>query len=79
MGTVTMAASDHVMLKDTNDKDVTVYVDANTKVTRDKKPMRMDDVRNGMRVVITATTVKEKNVEKLVAKAIELGAAPPSR
>lgn len=79
LGTVTMAAPDHVMVKDTNNKDVTVYLTRETKVLKDKKPMRVEDIRTGLRVVITATTVKENNVEKMVAKLIELGAAQSTR
>ena len=76
MGTVTMAAADHVMLKDTTNKDVTVNITAATKVTRDKKPARVQDIRNGARVVITAVTRTDNGVEKLDATLIELGPAP---
>lgn len=74
LGTVTMAATDHVMLKDTSNKDVTVYVDKDTKVLKDKQPASIKDVKNGMRVVVTAVTVTQKNVEKMMAVTIELGA-----
>ena len=79
LGTVTMAAADHVMLKDKDDKDVTVYLTRETKVLRDNKPMRVEDITTGLRVVITATTVKENGVDKMVAKQVELGAAQPTR
>ncbi|MCC7241585.1 MAG: hypothetical protein IT180_06645 [Acidobacteria bacterium] len=82
LGTVTMAAPDHVMLKDKDDKDdkdVTVYITRDTKVLRDKKPAKIDDIRNGIRVVITARTVKENGVDKMVARQIELGAAQSAR
>lgn len=75
LGTVTMAAADHVMVKDKAGKDVTVHINAETKVIQSKKAMKVEDVKAGMRVVITAITVKEKDAEKLVAKTIELGAA----
>ena len=74
LGTVTMAAADHVMVKDRDNKDVTVYLTPDTKIVRDKKAMKVDDIKPGLRVVVTATTVKEKNVEKLMAKQVELGA-----
>jgi hypothetical protein len=48
-------------------------------VLKDKKPVRVEDIKTGLRVVITATTVKENNVEKTVAKQVELGAAQPTR
>jgi hypothetical protein len=76
LGTVTMAAPDHVMVKDTDNKDVTVYMTRDTRVVRDKKAMKVEDIRTGLRVVITATTVKVKNVERMVAKQVELGPAP---
>ena len=79
LGTVTMAAADHVMLKDKDNKDVTVYLTRETKVLKDKKPMKVEDIKTGLRVVITATTVKENGVDKMVAKQVELGAAQPTR
>lgn len=75
LGTVTMAAADHVMVKDKAGKEVTVYITADTKVVQAKKAMKVEDIKSGMRVVVTAVTVKEKDAEKLVAKTIELGAA----
>ena len=79
LGTVTMAAADHVMLQDTNKKEVTVYLTRHTKILRDKKPAKVEDIKKGLRVVITARTVKENNVEKLIAKLIELGVAETAR
>jgi hypothetical protein len=79
LGTVTMAAADHAMLKDKDNKDVTVYLTRETKVLKDKKPMKVEDIKTGLRVVITATTVKENSVEKMVAKQVELGAAQSAR
>ena len=79
LGTVTMAAADHVMLKDKDNKDVTVYLTRETKVLKDKKPVKVEDIKTGLRVVITATTVKENGVEKMVAKQVELGAAQSTR
>ena len=72
MGTVTMAAADHVMLKDTAGKNVTVLVTKETKV-RSKPPMKVADIKAGTRVVITATQEKDQSFK---AKAIEVGAAP---
>jgi hypothetical protein len=79
LGTVTMAAADHVMLKDKDNKNVTVYLTRETRVIKDKKPMKVEDIKAGLRVVITATTVKENNVEKMRAKQVELGAAQQAR
>lgn len=75
LGTVTMAASDHVMVKDKDGKDVTVRITKDTKVLKDKKAMTVEDIKTGMRVVITAVTEKEK----MVARTIELGAAQATK
>jgi hypothetical protein len=79
LGTVTMAAPDHVMLTDKDGKDVTVHITKDTKVLRDKKPMTVADIKIGMRVVVTAVTEKEKGQEKSIARVIVLGAAAPGR
>jgi hypothetical protein len=72
MGTVTMAAADHVMLKDKDGKDVTVRVSNETRV-KSKPAMKVEEIKPGTRVVITATQDKDKS---FTAKTIELGSAP---
>ena len=79
LGTVTMAAADHVMLKDKDGKDVIVHINADTKVLQARKPMKVEDIKSGMRIVVTAVTVKEKEAETLVAKTIELGSPATSK
>lgn len=71
MGTITMAAADHVMLKDTTGNDVTVKVAKDTKV-RSKPAMKVEQIKAGTRVVITATQAKDKS---FTAKTIEVGVA----
>lgn len=68
MGTVTMAAADHVMLKDKDGKDVMIHV---TKATRIKaKPaMKVEDIKPGTRVVVTA----EMEKDQMMARTIEVG------
>lgn len=70
MGTVTMAAADHVMLKDKDGKDVTVKVTRETKV-KAKSPMKVEEIKAGTRVVVTAVEEKDKS---MTAKSIEVGA-----
>ena len=70
-GTVTMAAADHVMLKDTEGKDVTVKVTKDTKV-KAKPALKVEEIKAGTRVVITATEGKDK---AFTAKTIEVGVA----
>lgn len=71
MGTVTMAAADHVMLKDKDDKDVTVRVTKDTKV-KSKPAMKVEEIKVGTRVVVTVVEQKDKS---LTAKTIEVGTA----
>jgi len=77
LGTVTMAAPDHVMLKDKDGKEHTIQINAATKFTRARKAMSAADMKTGMRVVITAVT--DKNDDKVMAKVIELGPAPAAK
>ena len=79
LGTVTTAAADHVIVKDKAGKDETIHITRDTKVLRDKKAAQVADIKAGMRIVVTAVTVKVDNVERLHAKTIELGAAPTSK
>ena len=71
MGTVTMAAADHVMLKDKDGKDVTVQVTKDTKV-KATPALKVAEIKAGTRVVITATQEKDKSFK---AKTIEVGVA----
>jgi hypothetical protein len=71
MGTVTMAAADHVMLKDKDGKDVTIKVTKDTKV-KAKPTIKVEEIKAGTRVVITAIEQKDKS---MIAKTIEVGAA----
>ena len=71
MGTVTMAAADHVMLKDKDGKDVMVKVTNDTKV-KAKPAVKVEDLKVGSRIVVTAVEEKDKS---MTAKSIEVGAA----
>ena len=77
LGTVTMAAADHVMLKDKDGKPATVLINKDTKFVRAKKAMKAADVKVGMRVAIAAVT--DGDDEKLIAKTIELGPDPATK
>jgi hypothetical protein len=74
LGTVTMAATDHVMVKDRAGKSFTIHIAETTKVLKDKKPATVADIKSGMRVVVTAITEKKDKVERMRAKQIDLGA-----
>ena len=77
LGTVTMAAADHVMVKSPDGKVATVTITKDTKFTQSKKAMKASDLKVGMRIVITAVT--DDNDEKLIAQVIELGKAPATK
>ena len=68
MGTVTMAAADHVMLKDKDGKDVMIHVTKTTKI-KAKPAMKVEDIKPGTRVVVTA----EMEKDQMMAKTIEVG------
>ncbi len=69
MGTVTMAAVDHVMLEDKDGKDVIVKVTKDTTV-KAKPVIKVEEIKAGTRVVITAVEAKDKS---MTAKTIEVG------
>jgi hypothetical protein len=74
MGTVTMAAVDHVMLKDKDGKDVMVKVNAATKV-KAKPALTVQEIKPGTRIVVSAVEEKDKS---MTAKTIEVGVARPA-
>ena len=69
MGTVTMAMADHILVKDTAGKDVTIQVAKTTKI-KGKPAMKSEEIKTGTRVVITAAMEKDK----MIAKEIQVGA-----
>lgn len=77
LGTVTMAAADHVMLKDQDGKPSTVLINKDTKFVRAKKAMKAGDLKVGMRVAIAAVT--DGDDDNLIAKIIELGPDPATK
>ncbi len=58
MGTVTMVAADHVMIKATDGKEVTIGVNADTKVLSGKTAMKFADIKAGARIVATVASEK---------------------
>jgi hypothetical protein len=71
LGTVTVAAADRVTLKDVDGKEVTVLLTKDTKV-KAKAPLKVQEIKPGTRVVITAREGKDK---KMTARTIEVGAS----
>ena len=68
MGTVTMAMADHITVKDTAGKEVTIQVAKTTRV-KAKPAMKVEEIKAGPRVVITAAMQKDK----MIAKEIQVG------
>ena len=77
LGTVTMVAADHVMVKTPDGKGATVQINKNTRFVRAKKAMTAGDIKVGMRIVIAAVT--DADDDKLIAQTIELGRAPTTK
>ena len=76
MGTVTMAAADHIMVKTIDektkaDKVVTITVNDKTKILKGTTPATLKDVTEGTRVVVDVGAGKEP----LTAREIRLGTA----
>ena len=71
MGTVTMAAADHVMMKTIDGNDVTVKITSETKITKGKATVKADAITKGTRLVVT--TASDEN--PYTAMAIQVGAA----
>lgn len=75
MGTVTMAAPDHLMMKTTDGKDATIQITRETKIVKGKEAKTVEDLTAGVRVVVTAVTVKKVTT----AKTIQIGAVPTTK
>ena len=75
MGTVTMAAADHVMLKDKEGRELAIKVTKDTKV-KAKPAIKVEEIKAGTRVVVTVVEQEDKT---MLAKAIEAGAAPAAQ
>ncbi len=71
MGTVTMAAADHLMIKTTDGKNATITVNAKAKVLRGKTAIKLTDIEPGTRVVVTMNSEKAP----LVATEVQVGPA----
>ena len=74
MGTVTMAATDHLMIKTTVGKEATVKIVAETKVTRGKETVKPESIKEGTRVVITTAS----DTAPYTAMSIQVGPDPKS-
>lgn len=71
--TVTMAAADHVMVKTSDGKELSIAVNAKTKLLKGKTAVKSDALTAGTRVVVTLTAK-----EPPTAAEIHIGAVPKS-
>jgi len=55
MGTITMAAKDHLMMKTPEGKELTIAITEKTKVLQGTTVMKVDDIAEGTRVVVTVS------------------------
>ena len=67
MGTVTMVAADHVMIKATDGKEVTIGVNADTKVMTGKIGMKLADIKTGARIIATVASEKAPFTATVIA------------
>jgi hypothetical protein len=72
LGTVKTAAADHVMMTTTEGKPVTVKLTKDTKVIREKAPVKIETVKPGTRIVVTT----ESDETPYTAKLIQVGTLP---
>ena len=73
MGTVTMTAADHVMVKTADGKEQTIALNAQTKVVKGKTAVAVEGLKPGTRVVVTLTPK-----EPPTAAQIQIGAETTS-
>lgn len=71
MGTVTMVAADHLMMKTTDGHDVTVKFTKDTKITKGKEAVKADAIKEGTRVIVTTAS----DADPYTAMALQVGAA----
>ena len=73
MGTITTFEKDHLTVKQTDGKLVTVMVDTKTKYTREKGKATVADLKAGVRVMVEAK--QDAKMKMLLAESVEVGAA----
>jgi 4-hydroxy-3-methylbut-2-enyl diphosphate reductase IspH len=66
MGTVAMRHENHLEVKATDGKAVTITLNEKTKILRGKTKATADDIQPGQRVVVTATETKGKDGQTMM-------------
>jgi hypothetical protein len=77
MGTVSVVHGHSLDLKASDGRSFTFVVDEKTKISHDKMPMTLADIKGGDRVVVTASEKKDSGGKLIwTALQIRLGTAP---
>lgn len=76
MGTVSTLHENHLEVTTTDGKTSTITLNEKTKILRGKAKVKIDDIKPGERVVVTATETKGKDGKAtMIATEVRLGAA----
>ena len=76
MGTVSTLHENHLEVKATDGKTSTITLNEKTKILRGKAKVKLDDIKPGERVVVTATETKGKDGKTtLIATEVRVGGA----
>jgi hypothetical protein len=76
MGTVSTLHENHLEVKATDGKTSTITVNEKTKILRGKAKAKLDDIKPGERVVVTAMETKGKDGKAtMIATEVRLGDA----
>lgn len=74
LGTVSTIHENHLEVTDAKGKATTLTLDVQSKVRRGRTMLRVEDIKVGDRVVVTARQVKDKDGKvRLMVKDVQLG------
>ena len=80
MGIISVHDANHLKVKATDGKTVTITINEKTKVLRGKTKATADDIKPGERVVVTATEAKGKDGKTtMIATEVRLAEAVASK
>ena len=74
MGTVTAVTSDSFTIKDKADKPVTIMLEKSTKFIKADKPVKKEELKPGVRVIIDAHM--DTKMKMFAAEEVTIGTAP---
>jgi hypothetical protein len=79
MGSVVMRHENHLQVKSTDGKSSEITLNEKTKILRGTMRVKLDDIKPGERIVVTALETKGKDGKKtLVATEVKLGPVTPA-